>query len=302
MPYLSLKNGSLYYEVQGQGEPMVLLRGLGRSCRYWLDFDRRVGRDFQVITLDHRGLGKSSVALRWWHSIDHMVDDLRCLLDHLKIDRAHFFGLSLGGMVAMGFAARYPERCQTLMVANSSSADYWGMRVDPKALQTLTWKAYRQGFHKVLLELVTTPEQVKKNGHKIQKAWQLIRDEEGFPITTIAKQLWCASRFRIGGRLHGADLPIMILYGEQDQFVPPRNSLMIHRLIPQSNLHAFSQAGHEISIGHEQKLVELMRRFVKKKTGKRTANQTLGEAAKTRKKSSAPKKGRAVLIPTPQDA
>ena len=261
MAEMQLKHGCLYYEIQGRGQPLVLIRGLGRSSRYWLDFDQRLASSFQVITFDQRGLGKSSEPLRWWHSIDHMVEDLLALLDHLKIDKAHIFGLSLGGMVAMGFAARYPDRCLSLMVANSSTADYWGFRIHPKAIQDLLLKGPRQGFHRVLLGLLTTPAIVKKQGVKLHQAWDLIRMDEGFPWATIAKQLLCASRFRIRGRLHGEKVPTMIIYGAKDSLVPIGNSLMIHRLIPKSILKPLKDAGHEISIGKEADLMRIIQDF-----------------------------------------
>jgi len=261
MAEVQLKNGCLYYEVLGSGQALVLIRGLGRSSRYWLDFDQSLATAYQVVTFDQRGLGKSSEPLRWWHSMDHMVEDLLALLDHLQIAKAHIFGLSLGGMVAMGFAAKYPSRCLSLMVANSSTADYWGLRLYPKAVQDLLLKGPRQGFHQVLLELVTTPAIVKKQGVKLHQAWDLIRAEEGFPWATIAKQLLCAGRFSIRGKLHGDKVPTMIIYSDKDRLVPIRNSLMIHRLIPKSSLKALKDAGHEISIGREADLMQMIQEF-----------------------------------------
>lgn len=261
MPKLARAGGSLYYEKKGKGEPIVILRGLGRSCRYWLGFDRLLAKHCQVITLDHRGLGRSDADLSWFFGMDQMVDDLLCLLDHLKLKRVHLFGLSLGGMVAMAFAKRHQDRCQTLMIANSSTADRPSWRISPLALKDLLLRSPTEGFHKVLLELVTSPEIVAAQGHKIYEAWEKILAQEGFPWLIILKQVLAVSRFRIAGGLNGQLMPTLVISGSQDRLVPPRNSRLIHRLIPGSRWLSMD-VGHEISIGREKLLLKHICEFI----------------------------------------
>jgi 3-oxoadipate enol-lactonase len=105
----------LYYEVQGSGEPVVLIHGLTRDLREWDAQVETLAEKYQVIRYDVVGHGQSSGmsstlpdgSVRDW-------DHLRELLDEIGVDKAHVVGLSMGGEIAINFALQYPERVQTL--------------------------------------------------------------------------------------------------------------------------------------------------------------------------------------------
>lgn len=261
MPYLETDQGQLYYQVQGKGQPIVILRGLARSSRYWLGFENHLAKFYQVIMLDHRGIGRTTIPMSWNDSIENLAEDLKRILDHLELEKAHIFGLSLGGMIAMAFARVYPERCQTLMVANSSSADSFPLRVNPMTVASIGYKLLSGHFHTGIQEGVTTPQIHEEIGHKIKEEWDAIRSDEGFPLETLVKQLLAAGRFRISKTLDGKKLRTLILYGNQDRFVPKVNSMRLHQLIPGSKLRALCGVGHEISLGKPDLLVNTIREF-----------------------------------------
>lgn len=105
----------VYYEVQGSGEPVILIHGLTLDLREWDAQVDVLAERHQVIRYDVVGHGQSSGmsadlpdgSVRDW---DHVRD----LLDALDVDKAHVVGLSMGGEIAMNFALEYPERVQTL--------------------------------------------------------------------------------------------------------------------------------------------------------------------------------------------
>ena len=82
-----------------------------------------LAKSFQVLTIDHRGLGKTSLKMRWTDSVKDISSDIVKVWDDLNWDDSHVFGLSFGGMVAMELAASYPERVSSLIVANSSTKE-----------------------------------------------------------------------------------------------------------------------------------------------------------------------------------
>ncbi|SMF62498.1 alpha/beta fold hydrolase [Pseudobacteriovorax antillogorgiicola] len=264
MPTVDVSGGNIFYQVEGRGEPLLMLRGLGRSSRYWLGFDKMMSQHFKVITLDHRGLGRSTAPLHWNSTIEDLAVDVATVLDHAGIESAHVFGLSLGGMVAMALAAEVPDRCRTLIVANSSSADYIHFRVNPISVAKIALAAAQGKIHEDVKRYVTTSKIDGRIGHEIGEQWGAIMEDEGFPIETIAKQLLASLRFRIRGRLDGRLIPTLILYGNQDQFVPRGNSQHLHRLIPHSNIQVIRGVGHEISVGHEDLLCSLICQFTEK--------------------------------------
>ena len=115
-------NGTtLYYEDTGQGHPVVLVHGHTVDSRMW---DEQVGplaSKYRVIRYDARGYGRSAVPV----SKDYAhTDDLRALLDHLEVSRAHVIGLSMGGLIAVDFALAYPEAVASLVAVDAVLGGY----------------------------------------------------------------------------------------------------------------------------------------------------------------------------------
>lgn len=110
--------GRLAYEVRGSGPPLLLVRPLGGSMRSWGRFADDLAERTQVIMFDSRGTGGSSSA-PWRMTTRNMARDARSLLDGLGIERAHVYGISLGGMVASWLAIDAPERVGQLVLAST---------------------------------------------------------------------------------------------------------------------------------------------------------------------------------------
>ena len=124
MPFATNSNDGvrIYYEVEGSGPPLVLLNGGSstmqrpRDCRY----DIGLRDDFQLILFDGRGLGKSDrPESSDHHRFQRHVGDVLAILDDLGIERAHFFGYSLGGMVAFRLVIHAPERVLSIIVGGA---------------------------------------------------------------------------------------------------------------------------------------------------------------------------------------
>jgi pimeloyl-ACP methyl ester carboxylesterase len=109
----------LHYESAGQGEAVVLIHGLGANLAFWfMTIGRHLAQRYRVITYDLRGHGGSSVTPRGYMLPD-MVEDLRLLLDHLGVERAHIVGHSFGARVALAFAIMQPGRVLSLTIADT---------------------------------------------------------------------------------------------------------------------------------------------------------------------------------------
>jgi pimeloyl-ACP methyl ester carboxylesterase len=100
----------LYYEIQGQGQPIVLLHSGGADLRDWKFIAPQLAQTYQVIAFDGRGAGKSPPLLE----PAEYVEELKHLLDHLNIDRPVLVGHSIGGQIATDFALAYPDRVAKL--------------------------------------------------------------------------------------------------------------------------------------------------------------------------------------------
>jgi pimeloyl-ACP methyl ester carboxylesterase len=113
----------IYYETVGTGEPLVLSHGLGGNHAIWYQQVPVFAGRFQVITWDQRGFGRSTIATNE-SGPAAAVDDLKTLLDHLKVDRVHLVGQSMGGWAVTGFALAQPDRVRSLVLADTLGGIY----------------------------------------------------------------------------------------------------------------------------------------------------------------------------------
>ena len=118
MPNLQLDDINLYYEVEGQGEPLLFLHGLGSSSVAW-EFQRQAfAAEYRLIMPDIRGHGRSAKP-PGPYNMALLAADIITLLDALEIPAAHVVGLSLGGMIGFQLAVDRPERVRSLVVVNA---------------------------------------------------------------------------------------------------------------------------------------------------------------------------------------
>ena len=129
MPKVKLPDCELYFEEHGQGEPLLLVSGLGGVASYWKPNLPALAAKNRVILHDHRGTGASSHS-RIRYSVDQMTDDLVRLMDHLKVERAHLVGQSTGGAIGQTLAVTRPERVGKLVLAGTwPKADAYFLRL-----------------------------------------------------------------------------------------------------------------------------------------------------------------------------
>src|SRR6266536_1661770 len=103
MPTAQVNGIDLYYEEQGSGEPLLLIMGFTAHSMLWMMQVPALAQRYRVITLDNRGVGRSSVP-PGPHTTRQMADDAAGLLDHLGIEQAGVIGWSMGGMIAQELA------------------------------------------------------------------------------------------------------------------------------------------------------------------------------------------------------
>jgi pimeloyl-ACP methyl ester carboxylesterase len=113
----------IYYESVGAGEALVLSHGLGGNHAIWYQQIPVFAANFRVVTWDQRGFGRST-DLAKKSGPAAAAEDLKALLDHLKIDRAHLVGQSMGGWAVVGFALKNPDRVRSIVLADTIGGIY----------------------------------------------------------------------------------------------------------------------------------------------------------------------------------
>ncbi len=115
MPKVTVNGFRLYYEMEGDGEPVVLIPGFAAGRETWDMQTSSLSRNFRVVTFDPRGVSESDKP-DGPQSISLLADDLAHLLQALGISSAHIVGASFGGFVAQEFALRYPFMTRKLVL------------------------------------------------------------------------------------------------------------------------------------------------------------------------------------------
>ena len=120
MPRARTREIEIYYEIHGQGLPLIMILGLGQDIATW-DFQiEEFSKHFKLILFDNRDSGKSSQSLTPYTTED-MARDTIGLMDYLNIERAHVLGTSMGGMIAQQVALLAPERVISLVLASTTT-------------------------------------------------------------------------------------------------------------------------------------------------------------------------------------
>ncbi len=117
---ITVSDAELYYECTGKGDPLILIHAGFSDRRDWKHQFEHFGKKFYTIAYDQRGAGNSSIPTTPFWS----AEDLRALMDHLKIEKAILVGHSIGGTVSLDFALQYPKRVAALILIASGLNGY----------------------------------------------------------------------------------------------------------------------------------------------------------------------------------
>ena len=254
----------IYFQVMGRGTPLLLLRGWGRSCRYWLGFDEELAKSYRIIVMDYRCVGRSGRSLKWTDSIHELATDALDVLNHLDISTCNVFGLSIGGMVAMALAERHPQRVGRMIIANSSIAFQSPRRINLYPLTKLLLSRVSGGdFLRNLVDLlvgVTADEGLRA---KTCVDWKNIMAIEPMRFKPHIVQLLAALRYSPDIRLAQLKEQILVVHGENDLLVPGENSKIIADRLGPAPLLTVPGGGHELPADSREFLTQLIKGFIK---------------------------------------
>jgi len=245
MPTAHIGNITIHYDTRGQGEPQLLIMGYrGSGFMWWEELLILLARHFQVISFDNRGTGLSDKP-DTLYTIPMMADDAAGLLRHLGIQRAHVFGVSMGGMIAQELVLRHPQMVRGLILGCTSCG---GPQAFVAPLEVLT-------------KLIPPPD--LSHEEAIRRQWtvmfspQFLEARLDFldvltqrallhpapPHTSIC-HLMAVQRFNTYGRLGLVTAPTLVVTGATDLIVPPVNSTLLAARIRGASLAILQGTGH----------------------------------------------------------
>jgi Predicted hydrolases or acyltransferases (alpha/beta hydrolase superfamily) len=243
--YVKTRDGvSIYYEVDGSGDPLVLIEGLGYANWMWVK-QRSLSKYVKLIIYDNRGVGYSSKPDRPY-TMDDFADDLEDLLNYLSIDKAFLWGVSMGGMIAMYFTYKNPDRVRGLILGETN----FGIKSVPPSKEALEilMQPPKSDLDKreMLIErmrIAFSREYFNKHRDEIEYLVNLrIRFEED--PKAYNNQLAAVLSFDFKDKLPSIRVPTLIVTGDEDYVVNPQNSYIMNQSIPNSKLIILRGAGH----------------------------------------------------------
>ncbi|WP_424354400.1 alpha/beta fold hydrolase [Methanobacterium sp. MBAC-LM] len=115
MPTVKVNDINMYYEVHGDGEPLLIIWGMGGEISTFVDYMDNLDKDYKLIFFDNRGTGRTDKPDEHY-SIEMMAEDTIGLMDEIGIKSAHVLGISMGSRIAVVMAAKYPGRVKSLIL------------------------------------------------------------------------------------------------------------------------------------------------------------------------------------------
>ncbi len=225
MGHINTNGVKLYYEVYGEGEPLLLIAGLASDSQSWATVISSFSDDRRVIVFDNRGVGRSTPQYTPT-SISKIADDAVRLLDHLNIDSSDIVGHSMGGFVALDMANRYPSRVRKMVLVATSSksndkngklfknlADDLSNGIDPKV-----W------FTRVF-ELIFTKKLLSDNSVVDEMLDYSIEYPYPQSVVSFANQVEAIREFDCSGDLKNIKAPTLLVCGAEDVLFTPEESI-----------------------------------------------------------------------------
>lgn len=212
--FLKTSSAHLFFEMAGQGFPLVFVHGLGIDRRCWEPQWAHFAARYQVIRYDVRGFGQSTYV---GEPLPHAPDeDLQAILDSLNIEKAHLVGLSMGGNVVLGFAARHPQRVAKLIAVDADVQGFADYSEDFRQMFREVYQTGREkGPLKAKLAWAKNPllQPVVVNAHT-QSLETMLRDYSGIHLTD--PRLLPAYQPPTCQLLSHIKAPTLVVTGEQD--------------------------------------------------------------------------------------
>ncbi|HEV8485776.1 MAG TPA: alpha/beta hydrolase, partial [Blastocatellia bacterium] len=235
---------NIYYELEGAGEPLLLIRGLGSTCEGFREQIRGLAPHFQVVAFDNRCVGRTDQPQQPF-AIANMADDTAALLEALEIESAHVFGVSLGGMVAQELAIRHPHKVRKLVLGCTHAGPRtairspdWAVKIFNESRDMPRPEALRYSIP-ILFARKTVDEQPL-----LVEAALRVMENNNQPKVSYLLQLGAVMQHDTFDRLHQITQPTLVMTGTEDALIDPGNSRLLSEHIPAARLIEFEETGH----------------------------------------------------------
>lgn len=263
MPKIKINDIEMYYEVHGQGQPLVLIAGFSADHTVWQSVINEFAKQYQIIVFDNRGAGQTDVP-EGPYSIDQLAGDVAALCQALHIEKAHFVGNSMGGYILQTLAYRYSHLIKSAVICNSTFVAHTCFRYFMTAQLELRqanapmaalikasccWGFSYQflsqpGMLESLIDWgLNNPHPFSIEGHKAQRA----------AIDQFDSRNWVLK----------IKVPTLVIGADQDLIFSELLIKALANQIPNAQYYCFKQCGHMPHVKYPQEFVDVIKNFIK---------------------------------------
>jgi len=246
MPIAAVADGTIHYEIAGEGETLIFVSGLNGVGRYWTPQVPLFSRHFRVLTYDQRGTGASDQLQREF-SVDRMAAELVGLMDVLNIERAHIVGMSTGGAIGQTIAIEHPERVMKLALCSTwTHCDPWFRRLF-NARRDLYLQAgpdLHSQFHPLFLY---SPDYVNAHDAEIEEERKRAPTKSS-PVEVSVGRIDALLKFDRRAGLPDIKAETLVMASDSDFITPRYFSEALARAIPGAKLVLFKDGGHSFTV------------------------------------------------------
>ena len=259
----------LFYRKEGSGAPLVIVHGLYGSSDNWMNIGKRLAEKYTVYMIDQRNHGRSPFADD--NTYDSMKADLVAFFEKQNIERATLLGHSMGGKVAMWFAADYPERVDKLVIADIAPKDYLQMKEDGQfylhqnillAMQEINFSEIKirndvddrlaekiddKRIRQFLLKNVVKDKKTKQ--YKWRVNVEVLYDYLEEIVNGVNKS-WFDDRIPI------TSYPVIFIRGLKSKYILPEDEPLIKEIYPEATIVDIPEAGHWLHAEQPKKFMK----------------------------------------------
>jgi 3-oxoadipate enol-lactonase len=245
MPVVQANGIDINYEVEGQGEPMVLIPYLAADQACYAFQVAEYAKHFTCYSVDPRGAGLSSKPDSQY-TTEQMADDIAAFMQAAGVGRAHVFGLSLGGAISLWLAAKYPEQVKSLLLTSTWDKTDRFLRVVVEG-----WQVVAQGLDSVTDMVIQaifpwcfTPELYAARPEYIDALAEFVRGRPMPPVEAFMWQSGAVLGHDATGVLGSIQAPTLLTYGRHDLATSTRFAAPLTEGIANTELIVFEDCSH----------------------------------------------------------
>lgn len=279
-----IRDTEIYFDIEGAGlipdgsrmreQPIAFIihGGPGADHSSYKPTFSRLSNKMQLVYFDHRGQGRSARGPKETYTLENNVEDMEALRQYLGLEKIAVIGTSYGGMVALSYATRYPDKVQSLIVIATAADSGFLAKAqenlaargtkEQQAIATFLWEgnfeneAQLKEFFQVMMPLYSITYKPENSPSESTERSILSVDAINLAFSGFLRS------YDVRENLPKITAPTLVIGGRHDWICPPEFAEDIARKIPHAKLRIFENSGHLIRVDEPEELLEAIATFI----------------------------------------